>query len=60
MAEEGLQKTPNGLINIANPIDFDEENFFKKLESLYRAAYDETDDMKALVAQIVPTYHPSN
>lgn len=56
MAEEGLQKTPNGLINIANPIEFDEQNLWTMLDKLYAAAYAETSDMKRLVAQLVPTY----
>lgn len=60
MAEEGLQRTPNGLINIARPILFDEANFFAKLTDLYEAAYAETDDMKTLVSELVPTYHPDS
>ena len=56
MDEEGLQKTENGLINIANPIKLDEENLWAMLDKLYEAAYAETDDMKHLVAELVPTY----
>jgi FlaA1/EpsC-like NDP-sugar epimerase len=56
MDEEGMQKTPNGLINIAQPIKLDEENLWNTLDSLYTAAYDETDDMKHLVKELVPTY----
>lgn len=56
MSEEGLQKTANGLINIAQPIKFDEENFWKNMEDLYSAAYEETDRMKYLVQKLVPTY----
>ncbi len=56
MDEEGMQKTPNGLINIAQPIQFDESNFWNMLNELYEAAYLETDRMKYLVRQIVPTY----
>ncbi|HBF86415.1 MAG TPA: nucleoside-diphosphate sugar epimerase, partial [Clostridiales bacterium] len=56
MDEEGMQKTPNGLINIAQPIKFDEENFWKTMEGLYTAAYEETPKMKELVKQLVPTY----
>ena len=56
MSEEGLQKTANGLINIAQPIKFDEEHFWKNMEELYAAAYDETDKMKYLVQRLVPTY----
>ena len=56
MDEEGMQKTPNGLINIANPIKLDEENFWKSLTKLYTAAYCETSDMKKLICGLVPTY----
>lgn len=58
MDEEGMQTTPNGLINIANPISLDEEFLWKKLDELYRAAYDETDHMKSLVSELVTTYKP--
>lgn len=56
MDEEGMQKTPNGLINIAQPIKLDEENLWKTLDNLYIAAYNETDDMKYLVKELVSTY----
>lgn len=58
MDEEGMQTTPNGLINIANPIQLDEGNLWKKLDELYKAAYDETDAMKILVSHLVTTYKP--
>lgn len=60
MDEEGMQKTPNGLINIANPIDLDEDNLWTTLDKLKKAAYDETPDMKNLVATLVTTYKPQN
>lgn len=56
MDEEGMQKTPNGLINIAQPLKFDEPSFWNHLNELYEAAYAETDEMKRLVRNIVPTY----
>ena len=56
MAEEGLQKTANGLINIAKPLAIDEDNLWATLDSLYEAAYSETDSMKEWVKQLVPTY----
>ena len=56
MDEEGLQTTPNGLINIAKPLDFDEAALWKDLDELYVKAYAETDDMKELVHKLVPTY----
>ena len=60
MEEEGLQKTPNGLINIANPIKLDEDNLWTMLDKLYDAAYAETTQMKQLVAELVPTYKIGN
>ncbi len=56
MDEEGLQTTAHGLISIARPIALDEEEFWKKLDELYAAAYAETRDMKHLVSSLVPTY----
>lgn len=56
MDEEGMQKTPNGLISIAQPIQFDESTFWNSLNELYEAAYSETDQMKYIVKEIVPTY----
>lgn len=56
MAEEGLQKTPNGLINIAKPIDFNETVFWETLEKLSVAVNEETYEMRYLVKELVPTY----
>ncbi|MDE6441499.1 MAG: polysaccharide biosynthesis protein [Clostridia bacterium] len=58
MDEEGMQKTDNGLINIANPIQLDEEHLWSSLDKLKKAAYEETDEMKRLVAGLVTTYKP--
>ncbi len=58
MDEEGMQTTANGLINIANPIDIDEGFLWAELDKLYKAAYEETPDMKELVAELVTTYKP--
>lgn len=56
MAEEGLQKTENGLINIAKPIDLDENKLWHTLDKLYAEAYAETENMKKYLAVLVPTY----
>lgn len=56
MEEEGLSKTANGLISIAKPIDLDEDKLFASLDELYKEAYNETEKMKELVQQLVPTY----
>ena len=56
MEEEGLQKTANEMISIGRPLDIDEENLLNKLNELYVEAYNETDRMKELVHELVPTY----
>ena len=56
MDEEGLKTTANGLINIAKPIEFNEETFFNELDLLYREAYKESDSIKTIVKELVPTY----
>lgn len=58
MKEEGLQNTKNKLIHIGKPIEFDSENFFDHLEKLKEAAYNETDDIRSLIKEVAPTYHP--
>lgn len=57
MNEEGLQQTANKMIYVGKPIEFDEDEFLRNLEKLYTYAYDETDQMKAMISKIVPTYH---
>lgn len=59
MAEEGMKKTPNKLIHIGSPLDFDPDLFFKQLENLMAASYANRDDIRSLVAEVVDTYHPA-
>ena len=56
MKEEGLQDTANKLIHIGKPIEMDDEKFRQQLILLEQACKEETDHMKDIVAQIVPTY----
>ncbi|MBQ9117791.1 MAG: polysaccharide biosynthesis protein [Clostridia bacterium] len=56
MEEEGLQKTPNGLISIARPIEMDEEILWSALDTMFAQAHSETDAMKETVRGLVPTY----
>lgn len=56
MAEEGLQSTENKLIHIGKPIEMDDAWFEEKLELLKTASYQESDYIRSLVAEIVPTY----
>ncbi len=56
MDEEGLQETPNRLIHIGKPIDFDEELFSRQLDELYKIANRDSGEIKEAVRNIVPTY----
>lgn len=56
MKEEGLQETANKLIHIGKPIEMDDEKFAAQLERLKEACQAETENMKDIVAEIVPTY----
>ncbi len=58
MKEEGLQETANKLIHIGRPIEMDDGKFKAQLDRLDAAYRAESDNMKELVAEIVPTYHP--
>ncbi|MBE5733803.1 MAG: polysaccharide biosynthesis protein [Clostridiales bacterium] len=55
MAEEGLKKTENEKISIGKPLEIDSK-LFEKLEELLNFASSESDGMKDLVHQLVPTY----
>lgn len=57
MEEEGLQETANQLIHIGKPIEMDDAEFKQQLLRLEEAYKVEADNMKDLVAEIVPTYH---
>ena len=58
MKEEGLKSTDNQLIHIGRPIEMDDELFAAQLEDLRTACEQESDNIKDIVASIVPTYHP--
>ena len=58
MDEEGMQSTANHLIHIGKPIEMDDALFEQQLELLQAACHDEDGDIKAVVEQMVPTYHP--
>ncbi len=57
MSEEGLQETDNKLIHIGKPIEMDDQWFRKKIAELDIASRQESDSIKRLVSEIVPTYH---
>ena len=56
MKEEGMQETSNKLIHIGRPIEMDDEKFKEQLERLDKASREEVDNMKDIVAEMVPTY----
>ena len=56
MDAEGMRDTENKLIHIGKPIEMDDELFKQQLVRLEQAAKAETDHMKDIVAEIVPTY----
>ncbi len=59
MNEEGMQDTPNKLIHIGKPIEFDMERFEGQLEELYVTANEDGDGIREDVMRIVTTYHPA-
>ncbi len=56
MDEEGLQETENKLIHIGKPIVMDDIKFKQQLDKLYTACQQESESIKEIVAEIVPTY----
>ena len=56
MDEEGLQDTENKLIHIGKPIDMDEEKFMHQLIKLREAADQDSNAIRNMVKEIVPTY----
>ena len=58
MEEEGLQKTDNSSVFIGKPIEFNDDLFVKQLKELKEVIYQEKDDIKQYIHNIVPTYQP--
>ena len=56
MEEEGMQDTPNKLIHIGKPIEFDMEEFSRQLDELYKVANLDSEAIRDAVREIVPTY----
>ena len=54
-----MQETDNKLIHIGKPIEFDKEHLFENLERLKEASYSETEDIRSILKEVVPTYHPN-
>ena len=56
MKEEGLKKTANDMISIGKPLEFDEGSFISKIQDLYSLSRKESEDIKDIVKELVPTY----
>ena len=57
MAEEGMKTTPNRLIYIGKPIDFDHNRFLKDIHELMDICYDNEDEkLREYIKQVVPTF----
>ena len=57
MAEEGLKKTDDKLIHIAEPIAFDTTLFLDELnELMYQAYENDNEKVVSLIKKTVPTY----
>jgi FlaA1/EpsC-like NDP-sugar epimerase len=57
MDEEGMEETANRQIFIGKPIEMDDERFMEQLSELERWSVTERDDIRALISQVVETYH---
>ncbi len=56
MAEEGMLTTPNKMIHIGKPIEFDPEKFIENLQELMAVCYENNDSVGEYVKKMVPTY----
>lgn len=58
MDEEGLKETPNRLIHVGQPIEMDDEVVCKQIHKLDETSSLEDDNIKDIMAVVVPTYRP--
>ena len=58
MSEEGLKKSENKLIHIAQPIEMDTELFLRHLDELIAVSATNSEEIREVVQRAVPTYHP--
>ena len=56
MDEEGLQATDNNLIHIGKPIDMNEAVFMRQLKELKAASDKDSELIRQMVKEMVPTY----
>ena len=53
-----MRSTPNKLIYIGQPLNIDEAEFVAQLDELEKACQRNDKNIRDLVRQMVPTYHP--
>lgn len=58
MNEEGLTKTANKMIFIGKQTEIDTDKFEDKVKALIDNANNETNDIRSLIKDLVPTYKP--
>ncbi len=58
MAEEGMLTTPNKMIHIGKPIEFDAVKFIEDLQELMAVCYENNDAIGEYVKKVVTTYNP--
>ena len=59
MDEEGLTRTPNGLIHIGKPVEFEEDKILNAINDLKIVSYDNSDAIILMVEKLVDTYKPN-
>ncbi|MBQ7563727.1 MAG: polysaccharide biosynthesis protein [Lachnospiraceae bacterium] len=58
MAQEGMKTTPNRLIYIGKPIDFDHDVFLSQIRELMEICYNNEDEkIRDYIRGVVPTFH---
>ena len=58
MAEEGLQRTANDLIHIAEPLKIDTVQFIQQLSQMFEASMANSTNIVDMIANAVPTFKP--
>lgn len=57
MDSEGLERTPNELIHVAHPLDFDRDTLIEQARELFLAAEkNDEKNIRDLIRKVVPTY----
>ena len=58
MVEEGLRDTDNTMISVARPMEIDDAELMRGIERLQLVAGGESRDIRTVLREVVPTYHP--